>query len=374
MTVEDLIEDSIKIGSKLHSKGAIVLSTRTRIARNVKGKKFVTYLKDEEKKELGRELVEILMSSEYFSDGVIFYMPDLDRIERQVLYESRFISRNFLKGEPGSYLVISPSHRLAAMINEEDHLRLYCINPGDNIEETYRIVQQAESDIERRVEFAFDREFGYLTSCPTNVGTGLRVSAMFHLGGLSMCDEITQVINGLRSITMEVRGIFGEGSDAAGNLFQISNCYTLGIREDEIINRIKFVVKELIKHEENARQRLMEDKKEKMIDLMSRCMAIVKYAYSISSEEAINLLYALRLGVDLGIISIEDKDVFNKLIILVQPGYLQKVAGEKLNSSERDRIRAILLKKELTKISIKIGRQDRKLLAIVDNLASKIRG
>jgi protein arginine kinase len=238
------------------------------------------------------------------------------------------------------------------MINEEDHLRLQAISPGMNLPAVWDRVNALDTELESRLEYAFSPQLGYLTACPSNVGTGLRASVMMHLSGLRLTNEIQAVVKGLGKLGIAVRGLLGEGTEAHGNMFQVSNQGTLGEAEDAIIEGLIEVVAELTQHEQNARARLMEGRRTYVLDQIGRAYGVLSHARVLSSQEAIDMLSALRLGLELKLIDGLSISGLNEIMLLTQPGHLQKMAGHPLGPEERDELRASTVKRELGNVAI----------------------
>lgn len=233
------------------------------------------------------------------------------------------------------------------MINEEDHLRLQAIRSGLQLQEIFQMIDQADSALEQKLDFAFHPELGYLTACPTNVGTGMRASAMVHLPALVMSEQINQVIQAVNKIGLAVRGLYGEGTEALGNLFQVSNQTTLGEKEEEIIARLQKVIEQIIGHEQNARQILLQKKPNTLLDHVGRGYGILVHAHSMSSKEALNLLSFIKLGIDLQLFPEVCRQPVDQLFIETQPAHLQKGSQRKLAAEERDVLRAEIIRAKL---------------------------
>lgn len=276
------------------------------------------------------------------------YLQDLSQLEKQVLVERHLISREHAAKGTGSAVVINKKQTLSIMINEEDHLRMQAIRSGLQLKAAFKLLDKVDSTLEGRVDYAFHTQLGYLTACPTNVGTGMRASAMIHLPALVLSDQINQVIQAVNKIGLAVRGLYGEGTEAMGNLFQISNQTTLGEREDDIIARLQKVIEQIIEHEQNARQTLLQKKPGTLLDNIGRGYGILCHAYSMSSKEALNLLSFLKLGVDLGLFPEEGQTAIDELFILTQPAHLQRNSQQKLAPEERDALRAEIIRDKLS--------------------------
>jgi protein arginine kinase len=237
------------------------------------------------------------------------------------------------------------------MINEEDHLRMQALRPGLQIRQAWQALDRLDSELERKLDYAFSNELGYLTACPTNLGTGIRVSAMLHLPGLVLAEQINPIIQSVNKLGLAVRGLYGEGTEALGNVFQVSNQMTLGETETSIVERLEKVLAQIIEHEENARASLLEKKPKMVYNHIGRAYGILANAHSISSKETMNLLSLLRLGIEMGLFPKTDGALVDELFILTQPAHLQKTNSEKLTAEERDLLRADMLRDRLKPVS-----------------------
>jgi len=242
------------------------------------------------------------------------------------------------------------------MINEEDHLRMQALRPGLQIRQLWQAMDEFDSTLEKKLDLAFSAKLGYLTACPTNVGTGIRVSAMLHLPGLVLAEQVNQIIQAVNKLGFAVRGLYGEGTEALGNVFQVSNQMTLGEGEIEIVERLSKVVAQLIEHEENARQKLIEKSPKNVLNNIGRAYGILANAHSISSKETMNLLSLMRLGIDLGLFPGTERSLVDELFLVTQPAHLQKNFTEKLTAEERDLLRSDMLRDRLIKVSRPIPR------------------
>src|SRR5436190_13029007 len=259
-------------------------------------------------------------------------LQDLSALEKQVLVERHLISREHAAKGVGSAVVMNRKQTLSIMINEEDHLRMQAIRAGLQLKKVFQMIDKVDSALEDKLDFAFHTQLGYLTACPTNVGTGMRASAMVHLPALVLSEQINQVIQAVNKIGLAVRGVYGEGTEALGNLFQVSNQITLGEEESESISRLNKVIEQIIHHEQNARQSLLQKKPVTLFDNIGRAYGILRYAHSMASKEALNLLSYLKLGVDLGFFASEQRGVIDELFIETQPAHLQKSTAQKLQA------------------------------------------
>lgn len=334
----------------------IVLTSRVRLARNLKSFAFPGWAKKQERVktlEVIRPAVEHLPQlAGAFSES----MDNLSALDKNILVERHLISREHAAKSTGSGVVLNPEQTLCVMINEEDHLRMQCLRPGLQVRAAWQAIDQVDSALEKSLDFAFSPELGYLTACPTNLGTGIRVSAMLHLPALVLSEQINQIIQAVNKLGLAVRGLYGEGTEALGNIFQVSNQMTLGEAESDIVERINKVLLQLIEHEENARATLMEKKPKMVYNHIGRAYGILANAHSISSKESMNLLSLMRLGVDLGLFPGAERAVLDDLFTITQPGHLQKRYSEKLAAEERDLLRADMLRERLRNISRPIAK------------------
>src|SRR5213595_1738319 len=278
----------------------IVISSRVRLARNLRNRAFPGWAKKAERisiLDLIRPRVEELTEmQDSFSES----LQELSALERQVLVERHLISREHAAKSVGSAVIMNRKQTLSVMVNEEDHLRMQSIRSGLQLRQAFKLVDKVDSALEAKLDFAYDAKLGYLTACPTNVGTGMRASAMLHLPGLVLSDLINQVIQAVNKIGLAVRGLYGEGTEAMGNLFQISNQTTLGEKEDEIVSRLSKVIETIIEKEHDSRQMLIQKKSNTLWDQIGRAYGVLTFAHAMTSKEALNLLSIMKLGVDLG--------------------------------------------------------------------------
>jgi protein arginine kinase len=325
----------------------IVISSRVRLARNLRERPFPGWAKKAERTsilELIRSHVEALPEmQEAFSES----LQDLTALDRQVLVERHLISREHAAKGGGSAVVVNRRQTVSIMINEEDHLRMQSIRSGLQLKQAFRLIDKIDSALESKLDFAFDSHLGYLTACPTNVGTGMRASAMLHLPGLVLSELINQVVQAVSKIGLAVRGLYGEGTEAMGNLFQISNQTTLGEKEDDIINRLSKVIETIIEKEHDARQILLQKKSNTLFDQIGRAYGVLTYAHAMPSKEALNLLSVIKLGMDLGAFPEDQRLQIDELFIDTQPAHLQKSSQQKLNAEERDHLRAQIIRDRL---------------------------
>jgi protein arginine kinase len=326
---------------------AIVLTSRIRLARNLKGQAFPGWAKKEQRRhalELMRPAVESLPC---MKDAFSQELDDLSSVQKQVLVERHLISREHAARGEGSAAVIERRQSIALMLNEEDHLRMQSIRPGMALRSAYDALATVDEELENSLDLAFDPELGYLTTCPTNLGTGMRASAMLHLPALVLGDQIGQVLQAVNKIGLAVRGLYGEGTESLGNLFQISNQSTLGESEETILRRLERVIAQVATHERNARDKLLEDDPDMVADKIGRAYGVLRHAWIIDSKEALNHLSLLRLGGDLGFLPPDTVKSCDALLMDIQPAHLQLHSGRKLSPEERDAIRAEIVRSRL---------------------------
>lgn len=332
----------------------IVLSTRIRLARNLREFSFGLRADASDRRdilELARTAAE---ATESLAGGPAFEMTRLTDTARRLLLERHLVSRE-LVGEDGgkppahAALLLAAGETLGVMVNEEDHLRLQSLVGGFRLREAWHRVDRLDEELATRLPFAFHREFGYLTSCPTNVGTGLRASVLVHLPGLVLTQEIGRVLQGISQVGLTFRGLYGEGSEVVGNFFQISNQTTLGKSEDDLIDHLERVVQQVIQNERQARSILVRDAPTVIEDKVWRAYGLLRYAHSISFQEVMNLLSGVRLGVGLKLIPDLSVLTLNQVMIFTQSAHLEQVAGKALGGAEEDIYRATYIRKSLAR-------------------------
>lgn len=327
----------------------VVISSRVRIARNMQHLPFPMLATNQQSENVLHKLTDVLHYDDVkrFGPFHIVKMVDTEELDKKVLVEKHLISPSLASESRNGAAVINEDESISLMINEEDHLRIQCLYPGCQVKEAWRTATALDDVFEAHVDYAFDDQRGYLTGCPTNVGTGLRASVMMHLPALVMTHQINRILSAVSQVGLTVRGIYGEGSEATGNLFQISNQITLGQTETEIIENLHGVVLQIIEHERAARVTLMNDSRVRITDRVMRSYGILSYAEVVDSKEAAQRLSDIRLGVDLGILEHPFISVLNELNVMTQPGFLQKKFGEVLGADERDIYRARLIREQL---------------------------
>jgi protein arginine kinase len=326
----------------------IVISSRVRIARNLKEYPYPMLATNQQSEEVLSQVSDVLENEELGTISHFSLVPlsSMNELEKMVLVEKHLISPNLANESRNGAVILSENESVSIMINEEDHLRIQCLCPGFQVKEAWDLANQIDDIFESHLDYGYDEKRGYLTSCPTNVGTGIRASVMMHLPALVLSQQINRILSAVTQVGLTVRGLYGEGSEALGNLFQISNQITLGQSEEEIIDNLHSVARQIIEHERAARQKLLMESRMRIVDRVNRSLGILSYAGIMDSKEAAQRLSDVRLGLDLGIINNLSSHVLNELLVMTQPGFLQKYAGEKLSADDRDIRRAQLIREK----------------------------
>lgn len=350
----DLNELAHNCGEWLRGAGPesdIVVSSRVRLARNLAEFPFIAKATESDRTEIERILrdrFDALKAEERLPSNLAFVeVEDLNELDRRFLVERQLISRELAETDGARAVVIDPAEQFSVMINEEDHLRIQVMRSGLDLEATWQAANRLDDLIEEEVTYAYSDKLGYLTACPTNVGTGARVSVMVHLPALVITRQIDKVFRSLQKISLAVRGLYGEGSQAMGDFYQISNQVTLGMSEEELTKKVADVVPVLLDYERQARDFLIRESQETLHDRVSRAYGILRTAQTITSEETLHLLSSVRLGINLGLIKDAEAPTINKLFIHTQRAHLQKIAGMELDASDRAIERASYLRKHL---------------------------
>lgn len=327
--------------------GDVVISSRVRIARNLENIKFPQAMTLEESELVNNKVIRAIERADEHANYDYFKIKGLSPLDRHVFVEEHLISPNLIKDFNRSSFFLKKDGKATIMVNEEDHLRIQTLMMGLKLDECWSLCSQIDDSLEETLDFAFDEKFGYLTSCPTNTGTGLRASAMIHLPSLVYTGYANNIFRAVSQIGLTVRGLYGEGTSALGNIFQISNQTTLGETEEEIIQKLKNVVIQIIDKEREMRNNLAVSRKYEVEDKLYRSLGILKYGRIMSSEEAMNLLSDVKMGIEMGIIKdVDAKDITN-LMILIQPASLQKYFDREMDLQERQIKRAELVREKL---------------------------
>lgn len=327
----------------------IVMSSRIRLARNFANKMYPTSGNQEALEEVHQFVKDTYTDSPDGSEDSLEFLPmkELKMIEKLVLVEKHLISPHLVKHSDHAAVLLSENEQTSIMVNEEDHLRIQVYYPGLQLRKALDQAFALDNWLEANANYAFDETKGYLTSCPTNIGTGMRASIMMHLPALVLTKQINRLIPAINQLGLVVRGIYGEGSEARGNIFQVSNQITLGKSEEDIVEDLESIVNQLVEHERMARKYIYEQSETSLEDRVFRSYGTLKYSRIIDSKEASICISDLRLGIDLGMIENISENILNELMVLTQPGFLQHYANKALRSDERDIRRASVIRERL---------------------------
>jgi len=347
MTLDDFLKNPMEWMDADGPHRRIVLSSRIRFARNLCAFAFPGWAKKAERQRALEVILPVVKKLPEMESCFAASMDALSALDKQLLVERHLISREHAARNVGSGVVINQQETLSVMINEEDHLRMQSLKSGLQLKSAFKVLDKVDTELEADLDYAFSPRLGYLTACPTNVGTGMRASAMLHLPGMVLSEQINQVVQAAGKLGLAVRGLYGEGTEALGNVFQISNQTTLGEREAEILERLNKVILQIVEYEENARLSLLEKKPRLVYDQVGRAYGILTNARAISSKEALNLLSLVRMGADMGMFPAGTHRVMDELFILTQPAHVQKTVDRKLTAEERDLCRADVIRARL---------------------------
>lgn len=350
MSLQQFMNEAISPWMKQEGPDSdIVMSSRIRLARNFSQYPFPTVASEETLEKILEFFNEEFKNQSFrdYENFELVKMKEIQPVEKRVLVEKHLISPHLAEKSDQSATLISQNEQVSVMVNEEDHIRIQLYFPGFQLDRALEQASQLDDWLEEKIDYAFDEKRGYLTACPTNVGTGMRASVMMHLPALSMTQQINRMTPAINQLGLVVRGIYGEGSEAVGNIYQISNQITLGKSEQDIVEDLHSVVKQLIEQERKAREALMNRSGIQLEDRIFRSYGVLKHSRIIESKEAAKCLSDLRLGIDLDFIDHIPKTILNELMILTQPGFLQQYAKTTLSPDERDVRRASLIRERL---------------------------
>ena len=325
----------------------IVIASRIRLARNLADYPFTSRASDKQKQEVSALLQHAIMRTDIGLKIVHYDLNNTAELDRHMLVERHLISKEQADGGGSRGVVVSRNEIVSIMINEEDHLRIQVLQSGLQLAGAWEIIDRVDDVIDGEVGYAFSEELGYLTACPTNVGTGMRASVMLHLPALGFTKQIDKVMRAINKMNLAVRGLYGEGTQFSGSFYQISNQVTLGKSEAEILDIICSTVPRIIEYERQARQALLAHNRERLEDKIWRAFGVLKSTRTISSDETIDLLSYLRLGINLGIVDNLDMSVVNQLFVLTLPAHLQKLEARELSAPERDIARAKFIRRNI---------------------------
>ncbi len=354
MSDSDLLNSNFVawMDSRAGSESDIVISSRIRLARNLQYITFPYFMNAESGNKSMQEISDAWKNSELLSQMDLITFDQTSTLDRQILVEKHLISpEHGLSAESYRGLLASKDGSIATMINEEDHLRIQCLLPGLQLEKCYKLAQEIDDELEQQLNYAFDEHRGYLTACPTNVGTGMRSSVMLHLPAIAISGQRSRIFQNINQLGMTVRGLYGEGTEIVGNYVQLSNQITLGQTENEIITNLGIISRQIVEQEKMLRKSLQEEMKYQLEDRVGRAYGILTNARVMNSNEALALLSDVRLGVDLGIIEGISLFVINQLVVAIKPAHLQKRNGGEMEAFIRDVKRAEVIKEILLKSS-----------------------
>jgi protein arginine kinase len=325
----------------------VVISSRVRLARNLKGFPFPNYADEKQLAQISEAVKAAVQDQAEFGSLQIIQIEELTPNDRLVLVEKHLCSPQFVENPHLRLLLVNQEQSISIMVNEEDHLRIQAITPGNSLDQALHLANQVDDYLENTVDYCFDECCGYLTACPTNVGTGIRASLMLHLPGLTMVDQIKRVLSSLAHVGLNIRGLYGEGTESFGNMYQISNQVTLGHSEEELTSNLKSICRQVIEQEHNVREALFKDSKLQLEDRLCRSYGILIQARLLTAQEALKLLSDVKLGVELGIIPEINRVVIKELMFLIRASILQKVSGQEMSAIERDYYRAKIVRDKL---------------------------
>jgi protein arginine kinase len=347
MRLDDLINNTSEWLKGTGPNSNIVISSRIRSARNLAKIPFSHWANKENKDKSLEAVKAAIEASAFLKKTTLIDLKDMSDIDKQFLVERHLMSREHASSQDSKALVLDDKEIVSIMINEEDHVRMQVMQSGFNPTEAWRITNEIDNELGSKLNYAFSQKLGFLTACPTNVGTGIRASVMLHLPALVFTNQAGRILQTITKLGLTVRGFYGEGTEVQGNFFQISNQVTLGRTEEEIIDSIEKVISQIVTREENARKAMFMRSKERLVDRIWRSYGTLRSAHIISSNETIELLSAIRLGIDMDILKDITIPVINELFILTQPAHLQKMEKKVLSHSERDLKRAELIREKL---------------------------
>ncbi|PIY19176.1 protein arginine kinase [Candidatus Desantisbacteria bacterium CG_4_10_14_3_um_filter_40_18] len=345
MTLKTFLENP---AAWLDGKGPaaeIVISSRLRLARNIVRMPFTCWAKEKYLREIISLIKDAIKNNAFLPNATIVDLEQADSLIRQFLVERHLISPEHAKSKIAS-VVIGDKESVNIMVNEEDHLRIQTFSSGLQLNAAWDVISKIDDRMSEKIEYAFSSEWGYLTACPTNVGTGLRASVMIHLPALSITKQIGKILQAVSHLGLAIRGLYGEGTESSGNLFQISNQVTLGRQEEEILDNVEKITQKIIHEEQSAREQILKQSRVQIEDRVYRAMALLCSARIISAQEVMELLSAVRLGVGLNLLNIPIK-ILNELLISVQPAHIQILVEDQQSPIEKDMVRARVVQKKI---------------------------
>jgi protein arginine kinase len=346
--IRDMIDKPARWLDGSGEEREIVLSTRVRLARNIENRRFTQGSSKDELAAVLDQSRAAAAETRSLGKSHFFAMGSVSSLDRQFLAERHLISREFLFNSSNRGLIVNGEEDLCLMINEEDHLRLQSFSAGFDVTRSFERANSLDSQLAGQLGFAFSNRLGYLTACPTNLGTGLRASLLIHLPGLVHSKEINKLLDSLRQLNHSIRGLYGEGSEVMGNFFQLSNSATLGTPEKEIISNLREMVTKVIGFEQRSRDMLFRKARSLLEDKVWRAYGLLRHSRSVSTKEALSLISAVRLGIGLEIMDHPSIPVLNELLVYIQPAHIQLSQGRAMDSHERDAARAQLIRDTLS--------------------------
>ncbi len=347
MNLDDLLKQDSEWLKGTGPYSNIVISSRVRLARNLDKMPFSHWAQRKKQEEIMNMIIDAANATNYLKGSMVYRIRDLSETDRMFLVERHLMSPEHAKDGEFKALIMDPKEVVSIMVNEEDHMRIQAMQSGFNLMEAWRIADEVDTELSKQLPYAYSPKYGYLTACPTNTGTGLRGSIMVHLPALVFSTQIERVLNATAKLGLNIRGLYGEGTEASGNLFQVSNQVSLGRSEADIIDNIERIMRQIVDKEEAARKILLTKNHEAIVDRVWRAYGTLKSAHIITSTETIALLSAIRLGVELGVIKNLTRQEVNELFIITQPAHLQKLEGKFLDASDRDLKRADIIRKKI---------------------------
>ena len=345
--IEKFILNSIKWLNKYQGDDNIILSSRIRLSRNLKNVNYPINCSNNEKKQVFNTVESAVKKAEKNKIFESVNIGELSDLDINFLLERKFITNKLASDREHSYLMIDQHESIQIMVNEEDHLKIQMLQPGNSLRDIWKEINDFDNKLSRILPYSFDKTLGYKTSSPLEVGTGMKASVMLNLPGLYLSKQIDAVIKGINKLGLTVNGFHGENSSYIGNLYQITNQSTLGELEEQIIERIENIANQIVIHEKNARLNLLEKKKEYLLNCIGRAYGILRYSYILTAKEALDYLSILRMGVDLKIFTSIDFNILNDLLINIQNAHLQKFTGFNFNYAELDTLRADVVRNKL---------------------------
>lgn len=347
MKLDDLINHSSEWLKGTGPNSDIIISSRIRLARNLDKIPFPHWGDKKQSEGVLKAITEAIGKVDSLKSSTTFQLADLDNVDKQFLIERHLMSYEHGQRANNKAVTIDDEEIISIMLNEEDHIRMQVMQSGFNLFEAWNIINKLDDCLAKELNFAFLADWGYLTACPTNTGTGMRGSVMLHLPALVMTTQINRVLAAIAKLSFTTRGLYGEGTQATGNFFQVSNQVSLGLSEDDIIENINGLIRQIIEQESQARETMLSRNRAVLEDRINRSFGILKSAHIITSQETIDLLSMVRLGCDLGMIKDLNRRTINELFITTQPAHLQKIENKKLSTQERDVKRAELIRNKL---------------------------